>query len=469
MLALPLRGSTPELYHGKYVAGMFGSGEQGVWYDPSDKSTMFQDAAGTIPVTAVGQPVGLMLDKSKNGVGTNGAKRVNLLTMTEQFNDSAWVKYSSTISENAAVDPLGRSAADKLIESNTNNIHYIWRGSFSVSIGQTYIFSCSAKAAERNKIFLGSHDGLVGWGVSFNLANGTISGNRIGSGQSLVSSSSIDSLGNGWYRCSIKFTTTNTGISNYWAQIGLINTNGDFSNPNYLGDGTSGVYIWGADLRLASEASTLPTYQRIDADWPSTFPGNHATQATTTSRPTLKQDASGKYYLSFDGVDDYLSTGSIDFTATDKVTVLAGVRKLSDAAAGQLFGHGPASGNGKFTIEAPGRYPFDNFEVWSGGTSFRSTRGYGYAAPISSVVALFADIAKDTLVLRVNGSNVSQNAGDQGTGKYGNYPLYIGRQGGIQSPFNGNLYGLIVRGDQTDDAHLTHAEKYLAYKSGVTL
>ena len=44
---------------------MFTSGVQGVWYDPSDYSTLFQDAAGTLPVTAVEQPVGLMLDKSK--------------------------------------------------------------------------------------------------------------------------------------------------------------------------------------------------------------------------------------------------------------------------------------------------------------------------------------------------------------------------------------------------------------------
>lgn len=44
---------------------LFAAGEPGVWYDPSDFSTLFQDAAGTTPVTAVGQPVGLMLDKSK--------------------------------------------------------------------------------------------------------------------------------------------------------------------------------------------------------------------------------------------------------------------------------------------------------------------------------------------------------------------------------------------------------------------
>lgn len=44
---------------------LFANGEQGFWYDPNDLSTMFQDAGGTVPVTAVGQPVGLVLDKSK--------------------------------------------------------------------------------------------------------------------------------------------------------------------------------------------------------------------------------------------------------------------------------------------------------------------------------------------------------------------------------------------------------------------
>lgn len=45
---------------------LFATGEQGAWYDPSDLSTLFQDSAGTIPVTADGQPVGLILDKSGN-------------------------------------------------------------------------------------------------------------------------------------------------------------------------------------------------------------------------------------------------------------------------------------------------------------------------------------------------------------------------------------------------------------------
>ncbi len=69
-----LLGTTPvrKIYQGTSLRGtriaeLFANGEQGVWYDPSDLSTLFQDAAGTIPVTGVEQPVGLMLDKSGRG------------------------------------------------------------------------------------------------------------------------------------------------------------------------------------------------------------------------------------------------------------------------------------------------------------------------------------------------------------------------------------------------------------------
>jgi hypothetical protein len=48
-------------------ASLFAGGAEGAWFDPSDLSTLFQDNAGTTPVTASGQSVGKMLDKSGNG------------------------------------------------------------------------------------------------------------------------------------------------------------------------------------------------------------------------------------------------------------------------------------------------------------------------------------------------------------------------------------------------------------------
>ncbi len=47
--------------------GLFAASEPGGWYDPSDLSTMFQDDAATVPVTAAGQSVAVIKDKSGRG------------------------------------------------------------------------------------------------------------------------------------------------------------------------------------------------------------------------------------------------------------------------------------------------------------------------------------------------------------------------------------------------------------------
>jgi len=53
--------------HGWHPGWLFRGAASGVWFDPSDLSTLFQDVAGTVPVEADGDPVALMLDKSGNG------------------------------------------------------------------------------------------------------------------------------------------------------------------------------------------------------------------------------------------------------------------------------------------------------------------------------------------------------------------------------------------------------------------
>lgn len=77
---------------------LFASSEVGAWYDPSDLTTMFQDRAGTAPVTADGQTVGLILDKSKGLVIGS-----ELVTNGGFDTDTVWTKGSGvTISGGTA-------------------------------------------------------------------------------------------------------------------------------------------------------------------------------------------------------------------------------------------------------------------------------------------------------------------------------------------------------------------------------
>lgn len=89
-----------------FVKSLFANGEQGFWYDPSDMGTMYQDAAGTVPVTAVGQAVGLMLDKSK-GLVLGGELNPNSAFSADL---SGWVigtAVSATLSNGEAVVTFG--------------------------------------------------------------------------------------------------------------------------------------------------------------------------------------------------------------------------------------------------------------------------------------------------------------------------------------------------------------------------
>ena len=195
--------------------------------------------------------------------------------------------------------------------------------------------------------------------------------------------------------------------------------------------------------------------------------GKHASQATSASRPVLKQDGNGKYYLLFDGVDDSLATASINFTATDKMTVVAGVRKIGSGSFGIIaeLSATLSSNNGTFVLLGPnGAVP--DYAFTSKGTAVSEASVNGYESPITSVLTGKASIGTDVSTLRINGTQVAMVATDQGTGNYGNYPLYIGRRAGTSLPFNGHLYSLIVRGAQSTDAQIVSAESYVNSKTG---
>ena len=197
--------------------------------------------------------------------------------------------------------------------------------------------------------------------------------------------------------------------------------------------------------------------------------GNHAYNPSGNSAncPVLQQDGTGRYYLSFNGVNQWLQTNSIDFTYGDKMFVSAGVRKLSDAATGCLLELSTTivSNNGAIQIAAPGSAA-PNYSFRSKGTSLAFADTSGYSAPITHTISGIGDISAPNAVLRLNGSQVAQAAATQGAGNYGNYPLYIGARAGTSLFFNGRLYGLVVAGKSASASEIASTESWLNQKTG---
>lgn len=230
----------------------------------------------------------------------------NILERTEEFDNAYWTKANTTITANNTTAPDGTLTADKLVEDTSNLAHDIIilrKGS-----NETLTLSVYAKAAGRNLIIVQLYNN-IGSSVQsvFNLTTGIIQNPINVTGSDYISiSSNIESVGNSWYRCSITATKLAINTTN---NIAIYLWDGTNSNASYIGDGVSGVYIWGAQLTQLSQtqqgvqASPIRPYQKV------------VTRKTTVNS-LVKPDnigtlTNGVAYdgksFSFDGVNDYIS------------------------------------------------------------------------------------------------------------------------------------------------------------------
>jgi hypothetical protein len=179
-----------------------------------------------------------------NSAGLIEKVRTNLFLYSEEFDNASWTKLGSTISSNSITSPSGTLTADKVIEDISNGVHRVSQTP-TTAIG-TYVFSVYAKAGERNLLQL--RDGSSAVGVWFDLSNGTVLTQNAGI------SGLIQSVGNGWYRCIAIRTTI---VTNIVFAFSISITDG---SQVYTGDGTSGLYVWGAQLELGDIATDyIPT------------------------------------------------------------------------------------------------------------------------------------------------------------------------------------------------------------------
>ena len=176
----------------------------------------------------------------------------NLLTYSEVFENAAWAATAATVAVNATNSPSGTLTGEKLVETATTAVHKLARtAAVAVTANNPYTISVWAKSSGRTQleIFLGN--GAMANGVSylFDLSGGTVSAATL-SGLAFNTNATITAYASGWYRCSV---TANVDTVSATIQHEFRLHNG--TSTNYLGDGTSGVFLWGAQL----ESGYAPT------------------------------------------------------------------------------------------------------------------------------------------------------------------------------------------------------------------
>ena len=373
-----------------YIATLFNPAQlftgttNGAWYDPSDLTTLFQDSAGTTPVTAVEQPVGLMLDKSKGLVLGSEINAANFTNWTV-----SGFTYAAGILSYA-------------------------KGGGVTAYPQTTVFP-TLSSIVKVSIFVTAISGAV--------------------------------------------QVANQGGAQTVSLVSGQNT--FFLRP---GSDLKMLFIFPAGSSISMSSFSIRE-----------LPGNHAfnpsgspppASGNSANFPVLQQDGTGRYYLAFNGVNQWLQTNSIDFTYGDKMFVCAGVRKLSDAALGMLAEISSGGAIGSFQIRSPNSASATHSFTSIGTSGVTAASAETYAAPITNVVSGIGNISGDQAILRVNGTQAAISTADQGTGNYGNYPLYIGARAGTSLWFNGRLYGLVVAGKQASASEIASTEAWLNNKTG---
>lgn len=204
--------------------------------------------------------------------------------------------------------------------------------------------------------------------------------------------------------------------------------------------------------------------------------GNHYVQSIESKRFKWQADGA-RYWALPDAFDDFMSSASpIALSASDKLTMWAGFRKLADNVTGVLWETSPSA----LIVTNPGSAVF----VFPNGTTQLGFTARGSAAiggrntttvplsPATLVASCFYDIAGANLAAevapRVNGAvpGLVDAGATLGGGNFANYTHYIGGRGGTSLFFNGRIGPLIARGGAISAELIAATEQWVNSKTG---
>lgn len=222
------------------LGGMVDNPERGDSYVKTGATAVFLERDGNfIPGATVGRRL------------IEPPLRTNLVLRSAEFDNAVWSKNNITVTANAATAPDGTLTADKLVENTVSTFHTTAQD-FSATSGVTYTQSYFVEKSERTFCVI-EGQGLAFAGAPkafFDLTNGVV-GTTSGT-EFVTASIEVTSVG---YRISLTATASASSTAGLSLRLAT-----DGSTTNYLGDGTSGIFVWGAQLEVSSVPSSyIPT------------------------------------------------------------------------------------------------------------------------------------------------------------------------------------------------------------------
>jgi hypothetical protein len=183
--------------------------------------------------------------------------RINLFQYSEDFSNAFWIKggmlaFGSGSTVDAIISPDGTQNADLLTEDTSAGGHQISTNlAFVFVSGTTYTQSYFVKSNGRSKFQTQFRSNWFGTSaITFDLIAKTAA---VVGGSSATTSGTIAEFANGWFRITHTATATATGSSPSDTFFSFADATGA---TIYTGDGTSGAYVWGAQLEVGAFATS---------------------------------------------------------------------------------------------------------------------------------------------------------------------------------------------------------------------
>ena len=297
------------------VQALFAGGKVGGMWDMGDTSTLRQDTAGATPVTAVTQPIGMVLDKSQGLV-----RGVELISNGSFDTDTIWSKGTGWSITGGAATSVGANQFQALTQTTATISGKTYEVSFVVSRTSGSLLlrlgsgankaDISASGAYRYVVqadggsiaFLSNATGFEFVGTIDNVSVKELPGNH--ATQPTAGSRSLYQVVGG-YGCA-QFDATDDALL-----FPAITFGGAFNTfvAGKVTSGTQGVHLW----RTADVNGTWAKYKSGDATTPTGTGSGSPTYAVNGT--ALSPSQQGQLYTQINGVDSVVESIGVVLTA----------------------------------------------------------------------------------------------------------------------------------------------------------